>query len=141
MTLTPHIYLSFDGRCEEAFRFYERCLGGRIVSSFPYGNSPMASTAPPGWTDKWMHATLTVGNTIIAGSDVAPDQYERPRGFTVNISVTEPEEAERVFHALAENADVKMPIQETFWSIRFGTLVDQFGVPWSINCEQMPATA
>ena len=98
--------------------------------------------APPGWTDKWMHATLAVGTTIIAGSQTwRRTSYERPRGFTVNISVAEPEDAERVFYALAENADVKMPIQETFWSIRFGTLVDWFGVPWSINCEQVPATA
>jgi len=37
---------------------------------------------------------------------------------------------------LAENGIVQMPIQQTFWAARFGMLVDQFGIPWMVNCEK-----
>ncbi len=68
------------------------------------------------------------------GSDCPPAYQEKPQGFSVSIHVQQPAEAERVFHALAENGTVKMPIGETFWAVRFGMLVDQFGIPWMINC-------
>jgi PhnB protein len=58
------------------------------------------------------------------------------KGFSVNLSVDKPAEAERVFNALAQNGTVRMPIKETFWAERFGMLVDQFGTPWMINCEK-----
>lgn len=138
MTLNPHISLTFNGQCEAAFRFYERCLGGRIVSIFTWGKSPMASEAPPGWADKVMHASLTIDDTLISGSDVPPTHYERPQGFEIMLEPDDPEDAERIFRALAENGTVGMPIQETFWSVRFGVLVDQFGIPWSVNCEKAP---
>ena len=138
MALNPHISLSFNGQCEAAFRFYERCLGGRIVSIFTWGKSPMAGEAPPGWADKVMYASLTIGETLISGSDVPPAHYEPPRGFEIMIEPDDPVDAERIFHALAENGTVGMPIQETFWSVRFGVLVDQFGIRWSVNCEKSP---
>ena len=138
MALSPHISLSFNGQCEAAFRFYERCLGGRIVSIFTWGKSPMAGEAPPGWADKVMYASLTIGETLISGSDVPPAHYEPPRGFELMIEPDDPVDAERLFHALAENGTVGMPIQETFWSVRFGVLVDQFGIRWSVNCEKSP---
>jgi PhnB protein len=138
MTLNPHISLGFNGQCEAAFTFYERCLGGRIAGIITWGDSPMADQAPPGWAGKVLHANLTIGDTLIVGSDPPPALYEKPRGFEVMISPATPDEAERIFHALAENGTVKMPIQETFWALRFGVLVDQFGIPWSINCEASP---
>ena len=70
------------------------------------------------------------------GSDVPPDRYEEPKGFSVSLQINDPAEAERLFHALAENGKVEMPIQQTFWAARFGMLVDRFGIPWMVNCEQ-----
>jgi len=62
-------------------------------------------------------------------------QYEQPKGMSVSLQVKKPDDAERIFATLSENGTVRMPIQQTFWSPRFGMLVDQFGVPWMINCE------
>jgi PhnB protein len=138
MKLNPHISLAFNGHCEAAFKFYDRCLGGRTISIFTWGNSPMANEAPPGWSEKVMHATMALGDTLITGSDVPPTQYVQPQGFEIMISPDDPGDAERLFQALSENGAVKMPIQKTFWSVRFGVLVDQFGIPWSINCEKSP---
>ncbi len=133
MQINP--YLSFTGQCEAAFKLYERVLGGKILSSFRYGGSPMADQAPPGWDDKIMHATLSVDGGVIMGSDVAPAQYKPMQGISMSISVTDPAEAERIFQALADNGQVQMPIQQTFWALRFGMLVDQYGTPWMVNCE------
>lgn len=132
------IQLTFKGQCEAAFKFYERCLGGKITFTLTWGNSPMANQAPPEWREKILHATLEVGDNALAGCDVPPEQYEEPKGFSVVLGIDDPVEAERVFHALAENGTVKVPIQKTFWSIGFGVLVDQFGTPWEIHCEQTP---
>jgi PhnB protein len=134
MKLSPH--LSFGGQCEEAFQFYERCFGGKIRSMLTYGNSPMAEQVPPEWRGKIVHATLTVGDSELMGADVLPERYEKPRGFHVLLAIADPAEAERIFEPLAKNGTVQMPLQQTFWSVRFGLLVDQFGVSWEINCGQ-----
>ena len=64
------------------------------------------------------------------------EQYEKPKGFSILLNIDDPVDAERIFNALAENGTVRMPIQKTFWAVRYGGLVDQFGIPWEINCEQ-----
>ena len=135
MKLTPHISLAFDGQCEAAFRFYEQCLNGTIAYMLTWGNSPMAADAPPGWDAKIYHATLKIGDTAVTGGDVPPNRYERPKGFSLLLGMDDSAAAERVFQALAENGRIEMPLQKTFWASRFGVLVDQFGIPWSINCE------
>jgi PhnB protein len=73
---------------------------------------------------------------VLMGSDAPPDRYQKTQGTTVALGVDSAEEAERIFHALAENGTVTMPISETFWAVRFGMLNDQFGIPWMINCEK-----
>lgn len=129
-------YLNFKGECEAAFKFYEKCLGGKIVGMMTHGESPMAGQVPPDWASKIMHARLLVGDQALMGSDAPPDRYQAPQGFYVSISVPMPTDADRVFNALAEKGTVQMPIQKTFWSARFGMLVDRFGIPWMVNCEQ-----
>ena len=135
MEVTPH--LMFCGRCEEAFRFYERALGGKIVTMLTYGNSPMAERVPLEWRDKIVHASLTVAGGALTGADVLPEQYQRPQGFYVLLGIDQPTDAERVFGSLAENGVVGMPLQQTFWSTRFGVVVDRFGIPWEVSCGQV----
>ena len=131
-----HPYLTFNGQCEAAFKFYEQCLGSKIEAMLPYAGSPMAEQVPSEWRNKIMHAEFALGDGVIMGSDGIPGQYEQPKGVSVLIGIADPAEADRIFHALAANGTVQMPIQETFWAARFGMLVDQFGIPWMINCDQ-----
>ena len=132
MQLNP--YLSFNGQCEAAFKFYEKCLGGKIVMMMTYGNSPMAEQTPPDWREKIIHATFALGEHVLMGCDAPPEYYQKPQGFSVSLNVGAAAEADRIFKTLAENGAVQMPLQETFWALRFGMLVDQFGTPWMINC-------
>ena len=128
--------LAFDGRCEAAFRLYERCFGGRITFMMTYGEAPGAGQVSPEWRGKIFHATLEIGDDVLTGGDFSGGQYERPQGFSLLVGLNDPSEAERIFQVLSENAAVKMPLQETFWAARFGVLVDQFAIPWTINCEK-----
>jgi PhnB protein len=128
-------YLTFNGQCETAFRFYEQSLGGKIEAMITHAGTPAEAHVPPEWRDKIIHARLNVGNGTVMGSDAPADRYEAPKGSWVQIAIGDPLEAERIFQALAENGTVKMPMQKTFWAARFGMLVDRFGIPWMINCE------
>jgi len=134
MQLNP--YLTFNGKCEAAFKFYEQCLRGKIEIMMTHGDSPMAQQVPSEWRNKIIHTRLTVGDNVLMGSDAPPERYEEMKGFSVSLSVDDPAEAERIFNALVANGTVRMPLQKTFWAVRFGMLVDQFGVPWMVNCEQ-----
>lgn len=131
MQLIP--YLNFNGQCAEAFRFYEQCLGGRIVMMQTHGESPIAGEVPSEWHDRILHARMEVGGAVLMASDSPPEYYERPQGLYVSIQVDEPADADRIFQALADRGAVKMPIQQTFWAERFGMVVDRFGTPWMIN--------
>jgi PhnB protein len=134
MQLNP--YLSFNGQCEAAFKFYAQCLGGKIEIMMTHGDSPMAQQVPPEWRNKIIHAHLTVGDKVLMGGDVPPEHFEEVKGCSVSISVDDAADAERIFNALAAKGTVRMPLQETFWAVRFGMLVDRFGIPWMVNCER-----
>ena len=82
------------------------------------------------------HATLEIGSTAISGGDLPADRYKKPQGFEIVLQMDDAVMAERVFHALAENGTIVVPLGETFWAPRFGALIDQFGISWSVNCEK-----
>jgi PhnB protein len=134
MQLNP--YLMFNGQCEAAFKFYEKALGGTIVMMLTHRETPAAEHTPPEWLGKIIHARLMLGDRALMASDAPPGRFEPAKGTQVHYGVDDPAEAERIFSALAEKGTVTMPIQETFWARRFGMLIDQFGIPWMINCEK-----
>jgi PhnB protein len=134
MQLNPH--LTFNGDCEAAFKFYQQCLGGNLQAMMTWGDSPMADQVPAELRDKIIHATLIVGESALMGGDSPSDRYEKPVGISITIQINDPSDAERIFSQLSEGGTVTMPIQQTFWTVRFGMLVDRFGIPWMVNCQQ-----
>jgi PhnB protein len=129
-------YLMFNGNCEAAFKFYERCLGGKITMMLNHGAAPSSEHIPADWHNKIMHARMEIGDNWLMGSDSPPEYYEKTQGFFAQLEIADPAEAERVFRELSENGTIKMPFAQTFWAYRFGMLVDQFGTPWMVNCEK-----
>src|SRR6516164_11273835 len=107
-------YLLFDGRCEEAFRFYEKCFNGKIVAMLTHKGTPAEQHVPAKWVDKILHARLDIGDQVLMASDTPPDRYEKPAGFSVSLQVKTPAEAERLFKALAEKGEIRMPLEKTF---------------------------
>ena len=137
MKLNP--YLAFDGRCREAFEFYQKALGGEITFIQTIGESPMASSMPPEAHGRTMHVTLQIGDQVLQGADAPPGLFTKPAGFCVAAHFDDVAEGERVFSALAQDGTIQMPFQSTFWAKGFGMLIDQFGTPWTVNAGQATA--
>lgn len=135
MQINP--YLTFNGQCEAAFKFYEQVLGGKIAFQMTWSEMPGASEQfPPEMLKQIMHMHLSVGDQAIMGADTPPEHYQKPAGVSVSIHVEDSAEAERIFNGLAEGGTMTMPFQKTFWSQGFGMCVDQFGIPWMVNTQQ-----
>jgi PhnB protein len=130
------MYLSFDGKCEEAFKFYEKVLGGELLMMMRLGDAPPEVPRTPETANRVMHARLKVGEYQLMGGDAPQPHFSKPQGFCANIMVDTPAEAERIFRELSDGGKVQMPIGETFWARRFGMLIDKYGIPWMVNCEK-----
>src|SRR6266404_359623 len=100
MKLNP--YLAFDGRCREAFEFYQKTFSGKISFIQTIGESPMAASMPPEAHGRIMHVTLQIGDQVLQGADAPPGQFTKPAGFCVAIHFEDVPEGERIFNALAE---------------------------------------
>ena len=114
MKWNPH--LTFNGQCEAAFKFYETCLGGKIVMMMTYGDAPVADHTSPDWHKKIIHATFKLDDQVLTGGDAPPGHFQRPQGFAVLLHVDAATEADRIFKTMAENGTVQMPLQPTFWA-------------------------
>lgn len=128
-------YLFFNGRCEEAVKFYQKALGAELQLMMRYKESPEPpppGMLPPNWGDKIMHASMKIGQTIVMASDGC-GEGAKFEGFSLSLSANTEPEAKRFFTALTEGGQVKMPLGKTFWSPCFGMLEDKFGIGWMIN--------
>ena len=96
--------------------------------------APPDMPSPPERKKQIMHARMSIGGQILMASDAPPDHFQKPQGFAVSLNVTDPAEAERKFKALCEGGNVNMPFGKTFFSRGFGMCIDQFGIPWMVNC-------
>jgi len=128
-------YLTFNGDCAAAFRFYEELLGGRIEMMQTHGESPIKDQVAAGWHDKVLHARLVLDKQALMGSDAPPGHYAAPQGIHVSLALSDVTRGERIFNSLAEGGTVSMAFQKTFWAAGFGMVTDRFGIPWMVNVE------
>ena len=127
-----HTYLNYGGNCEQAFRFYEQHLGGRISMLMRHGESPEQGPVPANWKDKVLHARMSLGGTELLGADVPPDRFQPMRSAYLTLSLDSNEEAERIYALLSEGGDIFMPMAEMFFAHRFAMLRDRFGTSWML---------
>ena len=128
-------YLFFDGRCEEAIEFYRKALGAEVTMLIRFKDCPEPGMIPPGGENKVMHGRLVVGSTKLLVSDGRCGGKPTFQGFSLSISATDEAEADRLFAALSDGGEVRMPLGKTFFSRRFGMVADRFGVGWMIITE------
>jgi PhnB protein len=129
-------YLMFNGNCAEAFTYYAELLGGKVEILMPHRGTPAEGAVPEEWKDKIIHGRVRIGGSVLMASDAPPDRSPGAmQGFNVSLQLTSPEEAERIWAGLSEDAQVHMPLGATFFARKFGMLKDRFGTPRMVNCE------
>ena len=125
-------YLNYGGNCEQAFRFYEEHLGGKVTMLMRHGEQPNAGSVAPEWKNAVLHARMTLGGTELFGADIPPDRFQPIRTAYLSLSVNSVEEAERVYDLLTDGGQIFMKMEETFFASRFAMLRDRFGTSWMI---------
>lgn len=128
-------YLFFDGRCEEALDFYKGAVGAKVDMLMRFKENPergQGGMEPPGADDKVMHASFTVGETMVMASDGNCTGKPKFDGFSLAVSVKDEAAADKTFAALAKGGQVGMPLAKTFFSPKFGMVQDKFGVNWMV---------
>jgi len=125
-------YLNFDGRCEEALEFYKSALGAEVAALMRCKEAPDRGMIKPGLEDKVLHSSFRVGDSTIMASDGYCQGKPEFRGVSLTIIVPEEADAKRLFAALSEGGEVRMPLAKTFFSPLFGMVADRFGVSWMI---------
>jgi PhnB protein len=128
------LYLNYPGNCEEAFRFYEQHLGGRIISMMTHGQQPDRSNLPAGWDTKVLHARMEIANSVLMGADIPA--AEPMRSAYLTLITDSAEDAERLYELLSERGQIFMKMQETFFASRFALLRDRFGTSWMLLHER-----
>jgi PhnB protein len=125
--------LNFGGNCEEAFRYYENVLGGRIRTLMRVSDLPPDVPRPPGSAETAIiHVAMDVGDGELIGNDVPSDHFQPIRSSYLFLAVDSTEEAERIIGALSDGGTITMPMMETFFASRFAQLRDRFGVLWTV---------
>jgi len=127
-----HTYLNYGGNCEQAFRFYEQHLGGRVTMLTRHGDAPGAGNTPPEWKDKVLHARMSLGGTELLGADIPADRFQPMRSAYLTLTFDSNEEAERIYALLSEDGQIFMKMEEMFFAHRFAMLRDRFGTSWML---------
>jgi PhnB protein len=127
-----HTYLNYGGNCEQAFRFYEEHLGGKIIAMMKHGEEPGAGNTPGNLQKGILYGRMTLGETDLMGSDVPAERFQPMRSAYLSLTVDSIADAERIHALLADGGQIFMPMQETFFAFRFSMLRDKFGTSWMI---------
>lgn len=125
-----HTYLNYGGNCEQAFRFYEAHLGGSITMMMPRAEPPDDRSFAG--TRSIQYASMTLGETQLLGSDVPPERFQPMRSAYLSLTVDSAAEADRIYALLSDGGQIFMPMEETFFALRFAMLRDRFGTSWMI---------
>ena len=123
------VYVNYRGNCEQAFRFYEQYLGGRIIDIVRHGQQPNPNI-PAAWKEKVLHAHMEIGATVIMGADIP--NAEPMRSAYLTLTLDSEAEAERVYSVLTDGGEIFMKMEKTHFANRFAMLRDRFGTSWML---------
>jgi PhnB protein len=96
---------------------------------------PPPGMVPPGSENKIMHACLRINGVPVMASDGCAQGNPKFEGFSLSLDAKDEAEADRMFAALADGGQVRMPLGKTFFAKRFGMVADRFGVGWMVIVE------
>ncbi len=123
------IYVNYRGTCEQAFRFYEQHLGGRITGIARHADQPNPNVSAD-WKDKVLHARIEIGTTVLMGADIP--NAENMRSAYLTLTFDREADAERVYALLVDGGEIFMKMEKTPFANRFAMLRDRFGTSWML---------
>lgn len=133
MNLIP--YLSFAGNCEKALNRYKEIFNGEIVYLQRYKDGPDMGVSPE-YLDKIMHAQLKIGEVVLYLSDAFERQPVSVESrVSLNLNFKSEKEQKRVYDELKKNGQIQMKLEKTFWNAIYGSVIDEFGISWSLDFE------
>ena len=130
------VYLNYGGNCEQAFRFYEQHLGGKITMMMRHGEQPNAGNVPANWRNAVLHARIEFGKTVLMGADIPPDRFQPMRSAYLTLTADSADQAELLYALLTDGGQIFMKMEETFFASRFAMLRDKFGTSWMLLHER-----
>ena len=129
-----YTYVNYPGTCEEAFRFYEQYLGGKITMMVTHQQQPDTANVPQNWQNAILHARIEIGDTLLMGADIP--NAEPMRSAYLTLIVDSVKEAERLYAVLSNGGHIFMKMEETSFASRFAMLRDKFGASWMLLHER-----
>ena len=127
-------YINYKGNCAEAFRFYEKHLGGKIIMMSTFREMPDGAKIPEERKDDILHARMEVGGAVLMGADIPHAEPMRSAYLTLRVDSTA--EAEKLYALLSDGGEIFMKMEKTFFASRFAMLRDKFGTSWMLLCEK-----
>ena len=127
-SLKLDIYINYPGHCEEAFRFYEENLGGKITMMMAHQQAP--PHFPKEWQKPILHAIIEIGGTLVRGADVPNAEPMRSAYLTLRLDTAE--KAEHIYNLFSQDGEIFMKMEKTFFANRFAMLRDKFGTSWML---------
>lgn len=124
------IYVNYPGNCEQAFRFYQQHLGGKITMMMTHGQQPETDNVPNDWKNAILHARIEIGGTVLMGADIPNSEPMRSAYLTLRVDTAE--EADRIYELLSREGQIFMKMETTFFASRFAMLRDKFGTSWML---------
>ena len=131
-----HVYLNYGGTCEQAFRFYEEHLGGKITMMSRHKDQPHPESVPANWQNAVLHARIEIGDAVVMAADIPPDRFQPMRSAYLTILADSAAHAERLYALLGDGGQIFMKLEETFFASRFAMLRDRFGTNWMLLHER-----
>lgn len=128
------VYVNYKGNCEEAFRFYEKHLGGKITLMTRFNEAPVETQVPADWKNSILHARMEIGGSVLMGADIP--NAEPMRSAYLALTTDTADDAERIYALLVDGGQIFMKMEETFFASRFGMLRDKFGTSWMLLHER-----
>ncbi|MEI5992095.1 hypothetical protein A5881_003651 [Enterococcus termitis] len=132
------VYLNFKNEAAAAIAFYESVFEVKNEGIMTFADAPKdpEHPTPEAWKDLVINASMTIEGVPVMFSDV-PDgmglTFTQGNNVSLVISTEDEAKIDRIFNRLAEEGKVTMPLGETFWSKKYGMVVDKFGINWMLN--------
>ena len=122
-------YVNFQGRAREGMEFYQKAFGGKLELQTM---DATGVSKPAGPQDRIVHASLDAEGVRIVATDGHPD-FPAKVGENIALAFagTDKERVTKIFNALGEGGNVKMPPSDQSGGV--GWLTDKFGVNWMVS--------